>query len=64
MLKGKARRAQNWLPNQVAYGIDTSDADPEKWVPFGDMAETASEEPAPSEGALAGKGRQPTTPAK
>lgn len=39
MLRGKPRGTTNWLPSQVAYGIDTSDENPEKWAHFGDMAE-------------------------
>lgn len=35
-MKGKPRAAQNWLPNQVAFGVDTSDPEPANWKPFGD----------------------------
>jgi hypothetical protein len=38
-LKSKPNKAQAWLPNQVVYGIDCSDPDPEKWAAFGEQAE-------------------------
>jgi hypothetical protein len=34
-MKGKPQKAQNWLPSQVAYGVDCSDSDPSKWKAFG-----------------------------
>lgn len=36
-MKGKPKRAQSWLPNQVAYGIDCSDPEPKNWKPFGEL---------------------------
>jgi hypothetical protein len=39
MLRGKPGKTQSWLPNQVAYGVDTSDPDPKNWKPFGDELE-------------------------
>lgn len=46
MLKGKARATQNWLPNQVVYGMDTSDSDPKNWKPFGSAVDA---EPTPAQ---------------
>lgn len=43
-MKGKQRRPNSWLPNQVVYGIDCSDPDPEKWTPFGEAVEAAARE--------------------
>jgi hypothetical protein len=37
-LTGKPRGAMNWLPSQVAYGVDCSDPNPEKWTVFGAAA--------------------------
>lgn len=42
MLKAKSGRTQTWLPSQVAYGVDTSDPDPQNWRPFGDLFEAES----------------------
>lgn len=43
MLQGKRVKSQKWLPSQVAYGMDTSDPDPSKWQPFGELHEQAVE---------------------
>lgn len=40
-MRGKPIRAQKWLPTQVAYGIDCSALEPDRWVPFGDEHEKA-----------------------
>jgi len=40
-LRGKPRGSNNWLPTQVAFGIDCSDPDPENWTTFGSEAEEA-----------------------
>jgi len=34
-MKGKAGKTQNWLPTQVAWGMDTSAEDPKDWKGFG-----------------------------
>lgn len=52
-MKGKPGKTQSWLPNQVAYGVDCSDPDPEKWKPFGSVVEdqevaAARKAPAPA----------------
>jgi len=39
MLRPKQGKTQNWLPQQVAYGMDCSDADPKNWKPFGTVVE-------------------------
>jgi hypothetical protein len=39
MLRAKQGRLQSWLPNQVYYGMDCSDTDPQKWKPFGQFAD-------------------------
>lgn len=39
VLSGKARRRMNWLPNQVAFGVDCSDSDPKNWTTFGSKAD-------------------------
>lgn len=46
MLRSKQGKMQNWLPNQVFYGVDTSDSDPAKWQPFGELAERLASEKA------------------
>lgn len=46
MLRSKQGKMQNWLPNQVFYGVDTSDSDPAKWQPFGELAEKQAAEKA------------------
>jgi len=52
-LGGKAKKAANWLSTQVEYGVDTSDADPKNWKPFGRVVESqaaaqAKKPPAPN----------------
>lgn len=37
--KGKPRSSWNWLPNQVAYGVDCSDPEPKNWKPFGSLVD-------------------------
>lgn len=59
MLKGKARRAQNWLPTQVLYGVDCSDPDPEKWVSFGSEVDAAAASRASKASPLGVKASQP-----
>lgn len=61
MLKGKAYSAQRWLPSQVAYGMDCSDPDPEKWHPFGDSVDqqaTRGTRPTATAAAKAGQPAQ------
>lgn len=36
---GKPKASTSWLPTQVDYGMDCSDADPKNWKPFGKHAE-------------------------
>lgn len=38
----KSRGGAAWIPNQVAYGLDCSDPDPSKWVPFGSQVDAAA----------------------
>lgn len=45
-LSNKPHRSYSWLPNQVLYGIDCSDADPGKWKPFGELADVQAAEAA------------------
>jgi len=48
MLQPKPKAGQKWLPNQVLVGMDTSDPDPQKWFPFGELVEaekTKTEKP-------------------
>jgi hypothetical protein len=42
MLRSKQGKAQTWMANQVVYGVDTSDPDPNNWKPFGQLAEEES----------------------
>lgn len=59
MLKAKAGKAQNWLPSQVAYGVDTSDPDPANWKPFGYLADEADEAAAAASAPKASTAGQP-----
>jgi len=55
--KNKPRPSYAWLPNQVRYGMDCSDVDPNKWKPFGTDVEAAKAQaakPAPKPPAPAG----------
>lgn len=38
-LASKPKKGAAWLPSQVVYGMDCSDADPENWTPFGQAVE-------------------------
>lgn len=39
MLRNKPGKSHAWLPSQVAYGVDTTERDPSKRVPFGTYAQ-------------------------
>ena len=49
-LRPKPKRGGAWLPNQVVYGMDTSDPDPANWKEFGEMVDNKTNKtvkPAP-----------------
>lgn len=59
MLKNKPGKSVAWLPNQVAYGIDTSDPEPANWRAFGSQADADQVRKAPADSKTASKGHLP-----